>query len=647
MTLPDLVSVEEFLSPPERSAATISPDGSRIAYLAPWNNRLNVWIEDLDSDSDPRCVTADAIRTVQHYTWTDDPRWLVYQQDTGGDENWHVFRVDLDNPGAEAVNLTPFPGAQAVGFEKISTRPGTFTLQLNNRNPAEFDLYELDIASGELTMLVQNPGEVSAWLYAGEGRLFARAMTAGGDLTLSRRDNETGELHRIATFEGADYPLDVYPFELTADGTGVWIGSNRGTDRTRIVRVDLETGEQTDVDDHPRFDVDTRPAVFPALPPALIRQRGTGELLGVRYLGEKQVIQTVDPHFAEVLDKVEALSDGTVAALSSDNEGSRWVVGFTHDRNPGATWLYDHSTGAAKMLFQRFPGRDPETMAPMQPVTIFARDGLALPSYLTLPVGIESADLPLVLIVHGGPWTRDAWGFDPTAQLLANRGYAVLQVNFRGSAGFGKAHMQAAIGEFAGKMHDDLIDAIDWAIAQGYADPDRVAVFGGSYGGYAALVGVTFTPNTFAAAIEYVGISDLTNFMSTLPAHAKPSLINNWYTYVGDPSDPAQKAQALARSPISQVDRIRTPLMVVQGANDVRVVKAESDNMVAALRDRGVDVEYIVFEDEGHMFVNPENLITMFRAADRFLAEHLGGRSEFSTQNGDESASPPMSKPGL
>jgi dipeptidyl aminopeptidase/acylaminoacyl peptidase len=263
----------------------------------------------------------------------------------------------------------------------------------------------------------------------------------------------------------------------------------------------------------------------------------------------------------------------------------------------------------------------------MRPVTITARDGLALHSYLTLPVGVEPKGLPLALVVHGGPWYRDSWGFDAGVQLLANRGYAVLQVNFRGSVGYGKAFLKAAIGEFAGKMHDDLIDGVNWAVEQGYADPDHVAIFGGSYGGYAALVGVTFTPDVFAAAVDYVGISDLANFMRTLPPVARPHLANNWHAYVGDPSDPEQLADMMARSPITRVDQIRTPLMVIQGANDVRVVQAESDNLVTALRARGVDVDYLVQADEGHGAVNPENVIEMWRAVTGFLARHLGGRS--------------------
>jgi dipeptidyl aminopeptidase/acylaminoacyl peptidase len=262
----------------------------------------------------------------------------------------------------------------------------------------------------------------------------------------------------------------------------------------------------------------------------------------------------------------------------------------------------------------------------MQPVTITSRDGLPLHSYLTLPVGIAPEGLPLVLVVHGGPWYRDSWEYAAGVQMLANRGYAVLQVNFRGSLGYGKAFVKAAIGEFAGKMHDDLIDGVNWAVAQGYADPRRVAILGGSYGGYAALVGVTFTPDVFAAAVDYVGISDLSNFMRTLPAVARPHLANNWHRYVGDPDDPAQLADMMARSPITKVDQIRSPLLVIQGANDVRVVQAESDNLVNALRERDVEVEYLIQADEGHGAVNPENVIELWSTIARFLAKHVGGR---------------------
>jgi len=621
-------TVEDFFSAPVRVKAEISPDGTRIAYLAPWRERLNVWVESLDADEEARCVTADDNRSVHIYHWTDDPRWLLYEQDGDGNEDYHVYRVDLENPEAEAVDLTPFPGARAVGFDMAAARPGKAVLQLNHRNPVEFDLYELDIATGELTMLAQNPGQGAALMYAPGGDLYTRSLTVDGDIQLSKWDAGTGEMRPVITFDGSDYPLDVQPFQLTPDGTGAWIGSNRDSDRTRLVRLDLVTGEETEVDSHPAFDLDPRCTVFPTLPSPLILDRRTGELIGVRYLGERQVIHPLDPHFADVLGNLAKLSDGDVSHLSSDESGQRWVVSFTHDRDPGVTYLYDHPTGKSRLLFRPMPHLDPEALAPMTPVTVPARDGLRLPSYLTLPVGVEPAGLPMVLLVHGGPWHRDSWLFDPTAQFLANRGYAVLQVNFRGSSGFGKAFLKAGIGELAGKMHDDLIDAVDWAVREGYADPDRVAIFGGSYGGYATLVGVSFTPDVFAAAVDFCGPSNLVTFLRTVPAFVRPYLLNNWYLYAGDPEQPEQEADLWARSPISRVDDIRTPLMVVQGGNDVRVVKAESDQIVDALRARGVEVEYMVKDDEGHGFVNPENNIDMYRAAERFLARHLGGRPD-------------------
>lgn len=618
MALPEKITVEEFFSPPERALATISPDGTRIAYLAPWKNRLNVWVQSVDSDEDSRCVTADEIRSVYIYRWSHDSRWLLYMQDDGGDENWHVYRVDPDDPEASAVDLTPFPGAKAI-FDLPAGRPGKAVVQLNTRIAELLDVYELDIATGELTLIAENPGNVVGWLCARNGDLFTSTLTADGDVEVSQWDTSTSALRPIATYDGADYPIGIQPIQPTPDGSGLWLGSNKNSDRTRLVRLDGATGEETEIDRHPTFDLGGQLGLLPAL----ILSERTGELLGARYHGERQVIHPLDPHFAEVLQRLNALSDGDLATVTSDASEQRWVVSFTHDRDPLATYYYDHSTGQSRLLFRPYPHLDPQALAPMTPVTIPARDGLRLPSYLTLPVGVEPVGLPMVLLVHGGPWARDSWGFVPDVQLLANRGYAVLQVNFRGSTGYGKAFTRAAIGEFAGKMHDDLIDAVDWAVEQGYADRDRVAIFGGSYGGYAALVGVTFTPDVFAAAIDYVGVSSLPNFMRTLPAVARRFLANNWHRYVGDPSDPAQEADMLARSPITRVDQIRTPLLVIQGANDSRVVKAESDNLVEALRARGVEVEYIVKDDEGHGFLNPENLIEMYHAVERFLARHL------------------------
>lgn len=625
MALPDLIPVKDFFDSPIRAAAKISPDGSRLAFLAPSNNRLNVWVENLDPGRGGlRRVTDDDNRSVLHFEWTDDPRWLIYLQDTNGDENWHIHRVDLDDPDAPAVDLTPFPGAMALPAREV--RNGRTTVMINNRDATLLDVYELDIATGDLTLIAKNPGHVNGWLSSDAGDVFATALTPDGDLELSRWDRDAETLRSIARFDGSDYPVGIHPLVVTPDGAGVWMGSNRDSDRTQLVFVDLETGEESTVDSHETFDIDPRAAVSPLFPAPLIQDRRTGALLGVRYYGERQVIRALDPRFGDILTNLQTLSDGDIGNLSSDDAGVRWVVGFNHDRDPGATYLYDHSTGESRLLYRPLPHLDPEQLAPMRPVTITSRDGLALQSYLTLPVGVEPKGLPLVLVVHGGPWYRDAWGFDAQAQVLANRGYAVLQVNFRGSTGFGKTFLAAAKGEFAGKMHDDLIDGVNWAIEQGYADCDKVAILGGSYGGYAALVGVTFTPDVFAAAVDYVGISNLANFMRTLPPIARPHLANNWHAYVGDPDDPEQLADMMARSPITKVDEIRTPLLVIQGANDVRVVQAESDNLVNALRNRGVEVDYLVQPDEGHGTVNAENTIEMWETISRFLAQHLGGR---------------------
>jgi dipeptidyl aminopeptidase/acylaminoacyl peptidase len=626
MIRPEPISVEDLFTSPVRAAAAISPDGTRLAYLAPWRDRMNIWIQGVDGADEPRRVTADETRSILHFSWTDDSRWLLYLQDTGGDENWHVVRVDLEDPAAPAVDLTPFPGAMSY-YELLPDRPGKAFVGSNKRSPTHMDAYELDIASGELTLLAENPGDVIGWLASRRGDLFATKLDRDGDLEVLMWDRHTGALRSIAHYDGKDYTMGMYPMVVTPDGSGIWMGSNEGTDRTRLVRLAVADGKQYAVDSHPVFDVDTRAQVWAGLPEPLIQSRGTGELLGVRYLGERQVIHALDPHFADVLAGLTTLSDGDIGALSSDAKGRTWVVSFTHDRDPGATYFYDHDSGEGRLLFRPWPHLDPEQLAPILPVTIPSRDGLDLHSYLTLPVGSEGqGPLPLVLMVHGGPWARDGWMWAPGVQLLANRGYAVLQVNFRGSAGYGKAFQKAAIGEFAGKMHDDLIDGVEWAIAHGYADRDKVAILGGSYGGYATLVGVTFTPDVFAAAIDYVGISDLSNFMRTLPEIARPHLANNWHLFVGNPDDPEQLADMLARSPITKVDQIRTPLLVIQGANDVRVVQAESDNLVEGLRARGVEVEYMVKEDEGHGFVNPNNTIDMWNAVDRFLHEHLGGR---------------------
>lgn len=433
------------------------------------------------------------------------------------------------------------------------------------RRPDLIDLFRLDLATGRLTTAAENPGDILSWLHTPD-RLPVFTMEEGGDHVLSEWSH--GEPRPIARFPGTDVLLAVFPAVLAPDGNGLWIGSARGSDRTRLVRVDLTTGEQSGVDSHPVFDLDTpRPEADPRFPSSLILHPSTGELLGARYLGARQEIHALDPHF------------------------------------------------------------DPAQLAPVTPITLTARDGLALPCHLTLPAGAEPRDLPTMLLVHGGPWYRDSWCYDPEVQLLANRGYAVLQVNFRGSTGYGKAHTQATIGQFAGRMHDDLIDALDWAVEQGYTDPDRGVIYGCSYGGYAALVGAAFTPDRFAAAVSYTGMSDLVDLVQSVVPLARRLVENSYLRYIGDPDDLRQKADMLARSPISRVDDITAPMLLIHGANDVRVARRHSDRVVDALRSRGAEVEYLLNTTEGHWFINPDSNIELYRTLERFLARHLGGRS--------------------
>lgn len=631
MALPPLIDVGTLFADPEFSAAVISPDGTRIAYLAPKYGRTNVWVRGVEEEhADAVCVTHNARRGIKSFWWTDDPRWLLYRQDTDGNEDWHLFRVDLDAPEAPPVDLTPMPpGSRVVGADVLKAFPGKVMVAMNRR-PMFFDTFLIDIATGETTVHLEQPDLMGGYLVGprGEARFYTE-LADDGVVEYHAIDPRTREKRLVRRQGGPEHPMGIYPQLVTPDGDGLILGAFQDSDDLSLIRVDGETGEETvvaAVDGHSFCTMGQLSLDFGLLA-SVFTSRRTGALLAARFVGDRPRIEVLDPDFAEVYAALSQLSGGVLSALSSDDAEQRWVATFDHDREPGLTYFYDHGTGESRLLFRPFPQLDPAELAPMTGVHITARDGLPLPAFLTLPVGVDPVGLPLILLVHGGPWVHDGWGYNREVQFFANRGYAVLQVNYRGSSGYGKRHLTSAIGELAGKMHDDLLDAVDWAVERGYADPDRIGIFGGSYGGYATLVGVTFTPDRFAAAAEYVGISSLVNFMETTPEFVKPWLRNNWLRYGGDPADPEQRADLLARSPITRVHEVRTPLLIAQGAQDARVVQAESDNMVEALRAGGVEVEYLVFEDEGHDFQNPENLVTVFHAVDRHFGKHLGGRS--------------------
>jgi len=626
--LPPLIDVEEFFADPVFSGASISPDGTRLAYLAPAHGRTNVWVRGIDEEHDQAvCVTHDARRGIKTYYWTDDSRWLLYRQDTDGNEDWHVYRVDLQAPEAPAVDLTPLPpGGRVTGFGVMKSVPGTI-LAVMNRRPMFFDLFRIDVATGETTLHREQPSLLGHFIGFDGEATFYMEQAEDGTWEYYAVDQQTSDKRLIYRAGGPEHPVGLYPTYPTPDNQALLLGTYDDSNDMRLIRVD-RTGKKTvaaGIPGRSLCNMGWAAEDFGYTPTLFISER-TGEVLAARFVGDRPEIKVVDPNFAEIYAAISKLSDGVLGWLSSDKSEQKWVATFVHDREPLLTYLYDHSTGKSRLLFRPHPNLNPADLAPMTAVRFTARDGLPLHAFLTLPVGVEPKNLPLVLYVHGGPWAHDSWGYNREVQFLANRGYAVLQVNFRGSSGYGKRHITAAIKQLAGTMHNDLIDTADWAVKQGIADRKRIGIYGGSYGGYATLVGVTFTPDYFAAAVDYVGVSSLVNFMESLPAFVRPHLKNSWLAYAGDPDDPSQRADMLARSPVSKVDEIRTPLLVVQGANDVRVVKAESDHIVDSLRARGVPVEYFVAEDEGHDFKNPENLINMYRLIERHFGEHLGGR---------------------
>ena len=614
MALPPLIPLADFFDNPERALARVSPDGRWISYLAPDDGRLNAWVR-ARGEPDARPVTRDRDRGVRAYFWSRDSRLLLYPQDRGGDENAHLMAAEVGRPGSGDRDLTPWDGVRVGVVDLPRATPDRLLLTANRRDRSLFDVLRLDLRTGAVEAVAENPGHIVSWTADREGRVRAAfAQTPTGDGQVLVRDDEGGPFRVLAEYANEDGGA---PYTFSPDGRELWVGSARGADRRRLVALDCASGAERVLDEDEEAD----------LSGPVVSDR-TGALLAAAYRRDRLVVHAFDPAFGRDFTRLQALHSGDPSITGQDAEETTWVASFDDDRDPGATYLFDRASGRSEFLHRPRPWLRPEDLAPMTPVRIPARDGLVLHSYLTLPVGIPPRRLPTVLLVHGGPWARDAWGYDAEVQFLANRGYAVLQVNYRGSTGFGKAFLHAAEHEFAGKMHDDLIDGVRWAIAEGVADPARVGIYGGSYGGYAALVGATFTPDVFAAVVSYVGPSSLVTLIRSFPPYWRPMLEATWYRFVGDPDDPAELPDLEARSPLDRVDAIRAPLLVIQGANDPRVTKVESDQIVAALRARGVDVEYLVKDDEGHGFVKPENRLDAYRAVERFFARHLGGRAE-------------------
>ena len=603
-----LVPREVLFGNPERMSPRISPDGSRLAWIAPDDGVLNVWVGSVGGQ-EARPVTRDRDRGIRSFLWAHDRRHLIYSQDKGGDENWRLYDVDLQTD--EIRDLTPFEGVQARVEDADKRFPDDVLVGLNRDNPELHDMYRLDLRTAELDKVAENPGFI-ALLPDAEWKVRAGvAPKPDGGMVIMVRDTEEDDWRPLLDV-GQEDALTTEPMAFTLDGRGLWTVTSAGANAGRFVCVDCGSGEMNVVAEDPTYDV-TSVRLHP----------DTREPQLVVFLKERADYRVLDPDIADDVQGLLSLSPGDPMLVGADDEDRHWLAAYMTDDGPVRYFAWDRREGSGTFLFEHQPALSDYRLASMEPFSFTARDGLTVHGYLTFPPESGGSALPTVLNVHGGPWARDVWGFDPEAQWLANRGYLCVQVNFRGSTGYGKAFVNAGDREWGAKMHDDLIDAVRHVVAKGWADPERIGIYGGSYGGYAALVGATFTPDVFRCAVDIVGPVNLKTLIESIPPYWAP-MVAQFHTRVGNPQ--TEEEFLWSRSPLSKVGQIRIPLLIAQGANDPRVKQAESEQIVAALRERGIDHEYMLFPDEGHGFAKPENRLKFYAAAERFLARHLGGR---------------------
>ncbi len=634
---PALIPLDVLFGNPDRVSPQISPDGRSLTFIAPDEGILNVWIRrQLTGEAVP--LTRDRGRGIRHHGWTHTSDTVLYVQDRDGDENWRLFAVDVAT-GAER-SLTPDDPAvphpvQAQILADSPRRPHELVVGLNNRDERVHDAFLLDIRTGALAPLRQGTPEISRWLVDHDLEIRGFMLShPDGSTSLCLQEGAGAAPRTLLTFPPED-ALVSGPIHFSKDGRTLFLEDSRGRNAAALVAIDLATGVLTEIVADPHFDV------------ARVHFHPTEHTVQmVAFERARREWLALDPAVAADLERLRAATPGDFGLVDRTLDDRTWLVGFMVDDGPVsyAIWHREHAT--LEHLFVHREALVGLPLAPMQPVSFGARDGLRIHGYLTLPRG-GTRPFPLVLNVHGGPWVRDSWGYDPEAQWLANRGYASLQVNYRGSTGYGKDFVNAGDREWGGRMQDDLTDAVRWAIGEGIADPGRVAIFGGSYGGYATLAGVTFTPELYRCGVSIVGPSNLETFLNTVPPYWESframldRRVGRLPRYedgerAGAPKAPedlsaderAEMEFIHSRSPLFHVDRVRCPMLIAQGANDPRVKKAESDQFVEAMRTKGLPIEYVVYEDEGHGFARPENRLDFYRRADRFLAEHLGGRCE-------------------
>ncbi len=606
--MPPIIPMKDFFRNPTKISFRLSPDGQHFAFLKPWHKRLNIFVQKIGDTTETRITSAEA-RDIAGFAWANNER-IVYVQDKNGDENFKLYAVNID--GSNFKVLTPFDKVRVGIIDDLEDNPEEMIIQMNKRDPRVFDAYRINVNTGEMKMIAQNPGNISQWITDWQGNIRLATTTDGVNTSLLYRENSKKPFKTILT---TSFKETMQPLFFTFDNDQViYAASNLGRDKTAIVKFDLPTAKEIEVIyQNPEVDVST-----------LLKSKKRKKITGVVYTTDKRHYHFFDEQRKQLQKELESRLPGYEVVVTSMNRDEDKVMVRTYsDKTRGSYYFYDLNSKELKKIADVSPWLKEEYMADMKPIQFKARDGLVIHGYLTLPKGVEPKNLPVVVNVHGGPWARDVWGFNPEVQFLANRGYAVLQINYRGSTGYGKKFWELSFKQWGKTMQDDITDGVKWLIKQGIADPKRIAIYGGSYGGYATLAGLAFTPDLYCCGVDYVGVSNLFTFMNTIPPYWKPYL-DMFHEMVGDPKkDSLLLAEA---SPVLHADQIKAPLFIAQGAHDPRVNKAESDQMVEALRKRGIQVEYMVKENEGHGFRNEENRFDFYGAMEKFLAKHLGGR---------------------
>lgn len=600
---PDSIPLEDFFRESDQQGFQLSPDGKHMAFVQPVNNRLNLFVKEVGKD-EIKQLTSETERSLAGFAWVSNNR-LIYAKDSGGDENYHLLVVGIDGKGQR--DLTPYENTTSQLIDVLPDVPNHVLIGMNKRDPRIFDVYRINMDTGETVLAAENPGNITGWMTDNNGKLRIAVASDGNVSSLLYREKEEDPFKPLLnTSLGETFS----PLMFTGDNKNLYALSNMGTDKNAIVEFDPAAKKVVKtVFSHPDVDVS-----------GIIPSRADKTVVAAVYVTDKVHYTFFDSGLEEVYNTIRKELPGKEIAIGTPDEKGSFRFQAYNDKNKGVDYTYNGETGSLEKIAELSSWLDESKLADMKPVTFKSREGLVLQGYLTLPKGKEAKDLPLVVNPHGGPWARDIWGYNPEVQFLASRGYAVLQVNFRGSTGYGKAFLDAGNKEWGKAMQNDLTDGVEWLIGQGIADKDRVAIYGASYGGYAALAGLTFTPDVYAAGVSYVGPSNLFTLLGSLPPYweSERELFNQ---RVGDPEK--DKALLEAISPLFHVDQIKAPLFVAQGANDPRVKQAESDQIVGALKARGVDVPYMLKQDEGHGFYNLENQLDFYRALEKFLDRHL------------------------